>query len=157
MLDENSSKCAKYHYDKHVVKMILEYGQLLSTSLRLTNGKPSSYNAKFLLLEGESLMLDYDNKPYIVGKKAYNSTHINHPCNLWVRESLDNWIWLKELYEELHKEWKFRYNHPLEHNHASYNLIHNLEIPNLPSKGITNFKGCFNEGYDKFTSTVEKI
>ena len=33
------NKCAKYHVDKHVVKMILEYCQLLSTAHRVIDGK----------------------------------------------------------------------------------------------------------------------
>ena len=37
-LDENPKKCAKYHCDKHVVKMIIEYAQLLSTAHRLCDG-----------------------------------------------------------------------------------------------------------------------
>ena len=34
-LDNNQSICAKYHVDKHVVKMILEYAQMLSTAHRV--------------------------------------------------------------------------------------------------------------------------
>ena len=33
-LDTDPELSAKYHCDKHVVKMILEYGQLLSTAHR---------------------------------------------------------------------------------------------------------------------------
>ena len=39
VLDENPSLAAKYHCDKHVVKMILESAQMLST----INPSPSSY------------------------------------------------------------------------------------------------------------------
>jgi hypothetical protein len=37
-LHENTTECAKQHLDKHVVKMILEYAQLLSTAQRLLDG-----------------------------------------------------------------------------------------------------------------------
>ncbi len=34
-LDHDTRKCAEMHNDKHVVKMILEYAQLLSTAHRM--------------------------------------------------------------------------------------------------------------------------
>ena len=54
VLDYNLEKCAQYHCDRHVVKMILESAQILSTALRM-NG--------------------------IV--KGYRLTHINHPFTVW--------------------------------------------------------------------------
>ena len=38
-LDRDVKTCATYHNDKHVVKMILEYAQLLSTAHRMLDGK----------------------------------------------------------------------------------------------------------------------
>ena len=35
VLDNDIEKCAQYHCDKHVVKMILESAQMLSAALRL--------------------------------------------------------------------------------------------------------------------------
>jgi hypothetical protein len=37
-LDEDPKICAQYHCDKHVVKMIIEYAQLLSTAHRVLDG-----------------------------------------------------------------------------------------------------------------------
>ena len=37
-LDNDVDVCAQMHVDKHVVKMILEYAQLLSTAHRLLDG-----------------------------------------------------------------------------------------------------------------------
>ena len=37
-LDPNPVKCARMHVDKHVVKMIVEYAQLLSTAHRVLDG-----------------------------------------------------------------------------------------------------------------------
>jgi len=81
VLDLNISKCAKYHCDRHVVKMILESAQMLSTALRL-NG------------------LDL----------GYQVAHQNHPCTVWTRASLSNWKWLRELAKELNLEYKYRFN-----------------------------------------------
>ena len=56
LLDYNLDICASYHNDKHVVKMILEYAQLLSTCNR-----------------------------FIGMNEGYKMTHFNHPCAVWVR------------------------------------------------------------------------
>ena len=40
-LDYSTEKCAEYHNDKHCVKMILEYAQLLSTAHRVLDGDDS--------------------------------------------------------------------------------------------------------------------
>jgi len=37
-LDNDPKICAQKHNDKHVVKMILEYGQLMSTAHRVLDG-----------------------------------------------------------------------------------------------------------------------
>lgn len=109
VLDYNQERCAQYHCDKHVVKMILEYAQILSTNIRLTSG------------------LDV----------GYRTTHRNHPCTVWARESLSNWLWLKELSNQLNIEYKHRYNH--SSNHKSYDVIESLPIPNIDDIGLTAF------------------
>jgi hypothetical protein len=40
VLDKNPIKAAQQHCDKHVVKMILESAQMLSTAHRILDGKP---------------------------------------------------------------------------------------------------------------------
>ena len=46
-LHEKPEVCAKMHCDKHVVKMIIEYAQMLSTAHRMLDGvavkTPSKY------------------------------------------------------------------------------------------------------------------
>ena len=39
-LNESPETCAQMHCDKHVVKMIIEYAQLLSTAHRVIDGNP---------------------------------------------------------------------------------------------------------------------
>ena len=39
VLDKNPIKAAQQHCDKHVVKMIVESGQMLSTAHRILDGK----------------------------------------------------------------------------------------------------------------------
>lgn len=76
-------EAAQLHCDKHVVKMILESAQML-------------YCAHWVLGS-------------LLPPNAYKKAHMNHPCSIWVRESLDNYLWLCELAKELCNEYKFRY------------------------------------------------
>jgi hypothetical protein len=105
-LDNDPTKCAQYHCDKHVVKMILESAQLLCTAHWVSGGEA-----------------------------PYRKTHVNHPSNKWVRESLSNYKWLCELGMELCKEYTYRYGkiHKTQ-QHIEW-LIDNL--PNIEDKGFT--------------------
>lgn len=85
-LDECPRQSAIYHNDKHVVKMQLESVQMMCTVLS-EHGIPV---------------------PYKAGWK-------NHPCTKWVRESLDNFMWLYDLTLYLNEEWKYRYNRVVDH------------------------------------------
>ena len=109
VLDNDVKKCAQYHCDKHVVKMIIEYAQMLSTTVRLTT--------------------DFD-----IG---YKITHKNHPCTVWTRKSLSNWKWLRELSKEVNDEYRYRYDK--EVNHKSFDVIQTLPEPNIPDLGLTTF------------------
>ena len=42
VLDDNPITAAKQHCDKHVVKMIIESAQMLSTAHRMLDGKETS-------------------------------------------------------------------------------------------------------------------
>ncbi len=79
VLDEDIEQCAQYHCDQHVVKMILESVQMLCTAL--------------------------NKKGFVT---PYKSTHVNHPCVLWVEESFDNFLWLKKLAIELNTEYRIQ-------------------------------------------------
>jgi hypothetical protein len=89
-LDSNPRKCAQYHNNKHVVKMILETAQLLCGSHWATGGEA-----------------------------PYKLSHKNHPCSIWVRDDLNNYLWLCELGINLCWEYKHRYGK----THKSYDII----------------------------------
>ena len=81
-LDHDPKKAARMQCDKHVVKMILETAQLLSTA-----------HAE---LDGES--------------PAYKPTHKNHPSAVWVRSSAYAYTWAWRHLRELGIEYSKRYN-----------------------------------------------
>lgn len=80
-LCHNVEECAHLLCDKHVVKMILEYAQLLSTCHFILDGK----------------------------QVGYKPTHKNHPCNIWVRYGSGNYMWLFRMLVATCNEYTFRY------------------------------------------------
>jgi len=84
VLDTDPKKAAKYHGDKHVVKMITESCQMMSTCLQVKYG--------------------------INDKVLYKVTHENHPCNVWLRESDGNLLWLLQLTIGLLEQYDIRYS-----------------------------------------------
>lgn len=82
VLSTDVAMCARFHCDKHVVKMATEYAQLLSTAARL---------------------MGYEHD-------GYASTHENHPCTKWAAERMEHWAWLYELAVQIGAEYTRRYN-----------------------------------------------
>ena len=102
-LDNDVEKCVEMHNDKHCVKMILEYAQLLSTAHRVIDGvelnglSASGRKKKFWTLG--------DSRDYTL----YKATHIHHPSAIWVRQSDKNYRWLHNLLRFLCAEYTYRY------------------------------------------------
>ena len=126
-LHNDPSTCAKLHVDKHCVKMILEYAQLLSTAHRVLDGTQSvrqsktGRSQKFWKLE--------DSRDTIL----YSATHINHPSAIWVRHSVENYVWLYRMFIALMDEYTYRYGKI----HACSKLIEPLSYrPKNLQRGI---------------------
>jgi hypothetical protein len=101
-LSRNPKEAAKLHCDKHVVKMIIETAQLL-------------YSAHWVL------------NPAGLNENAYKLAHRNHPCAIWVRRSLTNYLWLASLGWWLCKEYQYRYGEEKVHKTEAHIvwLLHN--------------------------------
>ena len=114
MLDEDLEINAQSMVDKHVVKMPLESAQILCSALHLS------------------------------GQEApYKLTHKNHPCCVWARQSLNNWLYLKELSLEICKEYTYRYGKV----HKAELVIRSLNPPNIPSGERTELPNCMDKMY----------
>lgn len=130
-LSHNTKECAEMHNDKHCVKMILEYAQLLSTAHRVLDGKPTRAKTA----SGRNVVryvLDSD-----LDNILYTATHVNHPSAVWVRQSQENYNWLANLLLYLCEEYTYRYGkvHKIERDGLCYVLFKNLP-KNIP---IANF------------------
>lgn len=93
-LSNDPAEAAHWMVDKHVVKMILETAQLLSTAHRLLDGE--KIGKKYVL---------HDMRENII----YKATHINHPSAIWARQSVENYNWLYDHLYALGEEYKYRY------------------------------------------------
>jgi hypothetical protein len=130
VLDRDPVKAAHYHCDKHVVKMILESTQMLCT-------------AHNILCREKPCHLCRDRPDGWM-----KSTHENHPCSKWVRESLMNYHWLHDLAEALCGEYTQRYHK----RHKCWGLIIRLVISphKIPVTFLTDFVQAMPEQYRRF-------
>ena len=116
---------ARYHCDKHVVKMVLETAQMLC----------SAYRKHFLF--------DDENEYY----KLYKVAHPKHPMTLWVGQTFGNFIFTFDLLKALSDEYTFRYGK----THASYTIYELLRDKyvywNELSGGFTEPPQCMPDQY----------
>ena len=82
-LSHNTQECAEMHVDKHVVKMILEYSQLLSTAHRVLDGVEYIDNSSGRKIKRWKLNWS------AFEDTLYKATHINHPSAVWCRQILN--------------------------------------------------------------------
>lgn len=79
------------------------------------------------------------------GEAPYKRTHYNHPCNIWARQSIQNYDWLIRYGVELAKE----YTHRFGRRHKSQDVIEWCEKnkPNLPDTMLTPFALAMPDKY----------
>lgn len=135
-LDHSTSQCARWHNDKHVVKMIVESCQLLTAAHRVLDGKKDriqvpSKNDKLRWKTVYTLPRTKHDELF------YTATHINHPSAKWARENRSNYHWLASLASELCHEYTRRYGKI--HKCYRTGLIEALKAypQNLPSGKFT--------------------
>ena len=102
-LHEDTDTNAKYHCDKHIVKMPLETAQMLSTTVHMIGAESPNL--------------------YKVGFK-------NHPCTVWARERLINFMLLHNLGMALCHEYTYRYGKV----HASQKVIETMDLDSITDK-----------------------
>ena len=104
VLHENASTAAQMMCDKHVVKMIVESGQMLSTAHRVLDGieytELSKNNRRIKRWKLESQSME---------KLLYKASFVGHPCTQWVMQSDKNYLWLAKHALELCREYTRRY------------------------------------------------
>lgn len=119
ILDENPTLAAQYQCNKHVVKMVTETAQMLST-VKISMGLDA----------------------------PYRPTHKNHPCTLWVAQSRENYYWAwnhghalgveyTHRYGKIHKAW-------LKFSEGHLDLPDDISFPH---NGLTPFAQAMPDEY----------
>jgi hypothetical protein len=117
-LHNDPVKCAEMHVDRHVVKMIIEYAQLLSTAHRVLDGEEVIGVSKTGRKAKRWQLLDKREDT------VYKATHINHPSAVWARQSKQNYQWLYSLWIACLQEYTYRYGKVHSCNRLVDSLCH---------------------------------
>lgn len=133
ILDNDPVKAAQSQCDKHVVKMIIESAQMLSTVHRMLDGKMERRPSK------SGSMLKYYYLEDGREDTLYKACHHNHPSTVWTRESEANYGWHYKHFVALCDEYTYRYGKiHMTDTKLRKALKH---IPNnIPDIGLTKFK-----------------
>lgn len=122
LLDTKPDLIAQYHCDKHVVKMPIEYAQLLSSAM-WSKG-----------IEG-----------------PYKETHKNHPCAIWARQHEGNYRFLYDIALAVGAEYTYRYGKVHKSTQLLYDEVIPPTIENVdtlvrtPLPNCTTIKGEYPE------------
>jgi len=104
-LSDNPVEAAQMQCDKHVPKMIVESGQMLSTAHRMLDGilikKPSK--------SGKRMVNYWQHNDAYLEEHLYKAVHHNHPSTLWTRESAGNYDWHYAHFIALCDEYTYRF------------------------------------------------
>lgn len=122
ILDQNPLKAAQMHHDKHIVKMVLELAQMLSTAHRVLDGEQYIDQSSGRKIKRWTLT---DSREQVL----YKAAHINHPSAVWIRGSFENYIWAFDHFIALCNEYTHRYGKV----HATYTKLADL-LKNTPNK-----------------------
>ena len=127
------TECVEAMFDKHISKMILESAQMLCTVKRVIDSEEAVKQAE------KDIHL-------------YKISHLNHPVTIWMRQSLDNYLWTCHLVKAMHEEWKYRYDHPADKIHSSFAVVqylttHAPAADKFPTTGLTEFAQAMPEQY----------
>jgi hypothetical protein len=143
ILDRDAATSARMMCDKHVVKMILESCQLLSTAHHV--------------LDGEELLVNTGKRKYktyiCTNKNICKATMMNHPCTIWARETRSNYIWLWRHAYALCKEYTRRYNKIHAMESMLLNELHDPPL-NIKKGAQTPFAQAMPENYKDSNAVV---
>lgn len=132
-VDEDPRAAAQSLVDRHVVKMITESNQLLSTAHHLCPGPT------------------YD----LIKDKIYKKTHMNHPSAKWVRESSLNYAWLIVHAKAMCEEYTKRYGR----RHAGEDIIDllSMHVPDIPYSDSCTIPSCAMDDEYKIFNSVKTM
>jgi hypothetical protein len=118
VLDSDPRIAAQAQCDKHVVKMVLETAQILST-VAASRGIST----------------------------RYRPTHASHPCTLWAGLSGANWRWILAHGQALAEEYSLRYGRAHASSAVIEELAHSVECDAFEQQEQTPFAQAMPDEY----------
>ena len=115
VVDEDPRQSARDLCDKHIVKMIVESAQMLSTAHRVLDGTPSTRTT-----ESGRRVKDWVHPDSEMDEALCYAVMVNHPCTRWAMENNKNYLWLQQHAVGLLDEYTVRYHKA----HSMDDLIH---------------------------------
>ena len=133
ILDQDPDIAARLQCDKHVVKMVVESAQMLSTTHRVLDGIELLKPSKSGKTMQKHWRLTGDREEHL-----YTAVHVGHPCTQWTMESTTNYGWHLVHFVALCDEYTYRYGKV----HKSSELIpYLMELPrNIKQGPLTPFR-----------------
>lgn len=138
-LDQDYRKAARMHLDKHVVKMIIEYAQLMSTAHRTLDGE-EYYDKTANGRRIKRWRMSNSN----LESTLYKASHVNHPSGIWTRETASNYLYLHGMWKELCKEYTYRYGKKHLTEQKLSGILCHTPI-NIPDGELTEFAQAMPE------------
>ena len=134
VLDKNPVVAAQLQCDKHVVKMIVESAQMLSTAHRMLDGQEYKAPSK----SGKRMVKKWKLKNH--DDVIYSAVHMGHPCTVWTMESSENYKWHYEHFLALCDEYTYRYDKTHKTDRILRDILSVMPV-NMPQKNtLTEFK-----------------
>jgi hypothetical protein len=126
---ENPIVSAQMLCDKHVVKMVVEGCQMLSTIHRMAGSHV-----------------------FHAPVELYKQSFVNHPCTIWARETTDNYQWLATHTYELSCEYTHRYHKIHKAHNMTKWFTHFIPTNIIPGGSLTPFAQAMPDMYKNSNS-----
>jgi len=141
VLDSDAATSARMMCDKHVVKMIVETAQMLSTAHRVLDGEQT-----IRITKSNRKIKHWVHPDPEKDRVLCLPTMVNHPCTVWSMQTDSNYSWLYDHGIGLLKQYTLRYGKV----HSMQNLFghHLIEAPNKIQTGeLTPFAQAMPDKY----------
>ena len=134
VLSECPREAAQMMCDKHIPKMIVEAGQMLSTAHRMLDGniekRPSN--------SGKRMVNYYVHPDRDLEGILYKAVHHYHPCTVWTMQSKANYEWHYDHFLALCDEFEYRFGKRHMTTNKLTKVLKNAP-EKIPDKGLTPF------------------
>lgn len=150
-LSRDPKEAARAHGDKHVVKMILEACQMLYTAHWISvHPELLAFRAPIKVASAQKLLSVPEHMLSCPKTKSnepgFRPVHLHHPCTVWVRQCLANYMWLTDLALAIAEEYEYRWP-GRTHSCKAHAQWLQANPPVLPDSPLTPFALAMPDEY----------